>query len=106
MAERRVDVLLHGQKVLDAPPDGRGGYGASLLSAVWRRKVPVDGVGKVLGKRILVGRNNQTARRIVDAWQLVERNVAVPLEAARGAIHRNVAAIVAPPYRAQQIRAM
>ena len=97
MAERRIDVLLHGQHVLGAPSVVRGEQRANLLGAVRRREVSVDRVGKVRGKRILVGGDDHPARRIVDARQLVERNVAVPLEVARRAIHRYVAAIVAAP---------
>jgi len=97
MAERGVDVLLYGEHFFGLPPLAGGEQRANLLRAVRRGEVAVHWVSEVFREGILVGRNDHAAGRIVEARQLVEGNVAIPLEVARGAVNRDIAAEIAAP---------
>ncbi len=97
MAEGRVHVLLHSQHVRRPPAFVGGEHRADLHEALRRREVAVYGVREILREGILVGGDDHAAGRVVDAGELLEGNIAIPFEVARGAIHRDIAAIVAAP---------
>ena len=74
-----------------------GGQQASYFKRAKRRsEIAVHAIRIIVGKRILIGRDDPTLRRIVEGRQLVERNEALPFVVARTSIHRNVAIVILP----------
>ena len=89
--ERGVNILLHAQHFFRLPTGARQQPVPNLARAIRRAKLAAHAVRIVFRKRILIGRHDPSARRIVEGRQLIERNKAVPLEVAARAIHRHVA---------------
>src|SRR4029450_9496532 len=92
MKWREVAGTRGGVGVADVAP--RGVVGGAL--AVRLGPVAADEVAVVVRHQAGVGVDDDAARRIVEAWQLVERNEARPVELRRPARHRHRAVALTP----------
>ena len=84
LVETAIDVFLNAQIVFGFEFVAAGAqHVLNLFRTPWRGELAADVVGIVRWKRILIRRDQKSARRIVCARQFVERDVAVPLVGSR-----------------------